>query len=261
MDSKLEILLVEDDVEVCEKISNQILDSEDMVLVGVTNNAYKAVQEIMFKLPDAVILDLELHAGSGNGISVLQELRNLSLPKRPYILITTNNSSRTTYEMAHSLGADFIMSKHQQGYSVESVLDFLRITKSVVKHTNKLDTLENRTNETEEQHTRRINRRISVELNRIGINPKSVGYSYLVDAIIIMLKNPTHNICTQLAIKNKKTESSVERAMQNAISRAWRTNSAEDLLAWYTAKIDVNRGNPTVTEFICYYANKLRNEY
>ena len=261
MGSKLEILLVEDDVEVCEEISNQILDSEDMVLVGVTNNAQKAIQEISDKLPDAVILDLELHTGSGNGLSVLQELRDICLPKRPYILITTNNSSRTTYEMAHALGADFIMSKHKEGYSIESVLDFLRITKSVIRQINDSGTIEFSTTETEEQHTRRITRRIMVELDRVGINPKSVGYTYLVDAIMIVLKKPTHNVCTPIAVKHKKSEASVERAMQNAINRAWRTNSTEDLLACYTAKINADRGNPTVTEFICYYANKIRNEY
>lgn len=261
MDSKLEVLLVEDDVEVCEEISNQIANSEDMVLVGVTNNAQKAIQEIKDKLPDAVVLDLELHTGSGNGLSVLQELNNISIPKRPYILITTNNSSRTTYELAHSLGADFIMSKHKEGYSIEGVLDFLRITKLVIRQVNNLEMLGVNTTETEEQRARRITRRIMVELDRVGINPKSVGYSYLVDAIMIVIKKPTHNVCTPIAIKNKKSESSVERAMQNAINRAWRTNSTEDLLACYTARIDADRGNPTITEFICYYANKLRNEY
>jgi two-component system response regulator (stage 0 sporulation protein A) len=100
-----------------------------------------------------------------------------------------------------------------------------------------------------------------VELDRVGINPKSVGYAYLVDAIMIVIKKPTHNVCTPIAIKYKKSEACVERAMQNAINRAWRTNSTEDLLTWYTARINADRGNPTITEFICYYANKLRNEY
>ena len=93
MDEKLEILLIEDDPEACRDFTEQILDTEDMLLIGVTNNAYKAVDLIKDHLPDAVILDLELHLGAGNGLYVLQELQTLTLPKTPYILITTNNSS------------------------------------------------------------------------------------------------------------------------------------------------------------------------
>ena len=93
MEEKLEILLIEDDPEACRELTEQILDTDDMILLGVTNNAYKAVELVKDFLPDAIILDLELHQGAGNGLYVLQELQSLSLPKAPYVLITTNNSS------------------------------------------------------------------------------------------------------------------------------------------------------------------------
>ena len=48
--------------------------------------------------------------------------------------------------------------------------------------------------------------------------------------------------------------------MQNAIKSAWRTNDIDDLLTYYTAKINPNRGVPTLTEFIYYYANQITNE-
>jgi len=262
MEEKLEILLVEDDPEACRELAEQILDTDDMLLIGVTNNAYKAVELIKDHLPDTLILDLELHHGAGNGLYVLQELQTLSLPKQPYILITTNNSSTTTYELARKLGADFIMSKHQEGYSTRSVLDFLRITRPVILQAQKRTDVQSPLgHETPEQHNRRIRRRISTELNYVGINPKSVGYNYLIDAICIMMKQPTQNLCTIIAKQYGKSEPSIERAMQNAINRAWKTSNINDLLCHYTAKINSAKGSPTITEFIYYYANKLRNEY
>lgn len=261
MEEKLEILLIEDDPEACRDLTEQILDTEDMILIGVTNNAYKALDLIKDHLPDAIILDLELHLGTGNGLYVLQELQMLSLAKAPYILVTTNNSSTTTYELARKLGADFIMSKHQEGYSNKGVLDFLRITRPVIINAHRKTASEPTTEETIEQQNRRLRRRISTELDYVGINPKSIGYNYLIDAIIIMMKQPTQNLCTIIAQQYGKSEPSIERAMQNAINRAWKMSNINDLLDHYTAKINSAKGSPTITEFICYYANKLRNEY
>ena len=47
--------------------------------------------------------------------------------------------------------------------------------------------------------------------------------------------------------------------MQNAIARAWRTTPIEDLLRYYTARISSEKGVPTITEFIYYYAAKLKS--
>jgi len=55
MEEKLEILLVEDDPEACRELAEQILETDDMLLIGVTNNAYKAVELIKDNLPNALI--------------------------------------------------------------------------------------------------------------------------------------------------------------------------------------------------------------
>ena len=258
MNRKLEILLVEDDPAACKEIAGHVDDSDDLILIGVTSNSTNAVELIKDKLPDAVILDLELNLGGGSGLAVLNGLNALSLPRKPYILITTNNSSAVTYEAARQLGADFIMSKHQEGYSAKSVLDFLRIMKSSIQSDQRSSIIQENTTETPEQYNRRITRRITRELDYVGINPRSIGYTYLTEAIQIMMKQHTQNISSIIAEKYNKSESSVERAMQNAINRAWKTSNIEDLLQHYTAKINSAKGNPTITEFICYYANKLK---
>ena len=70
MNRKLEILLVEDDPAACKEIAGHVDDSDDLILIGVTSNSTNAVELIKDKLPDAVILDLELNLGGGSGLAV-----------------------------------------------------------------------------------------------------------------------------------------------------------------------------------------------
>ena len=258
---ELTIIIVEDEPETCKNFATYADEFDELLIVSITNDASKALTDIQDFIPDVVILDLELHLGCGNGLELLYGLSRLHLDSNPYILITTNNSSNITFEYARQLGADFIMSKHQKDYSERNVLNFLKMMKSVIK--NRPSTIPSAllTTETPELYKKRITRRIMSELNLVGINPKTVGYQYLIDAIHIIIKKPTQNLCTIISKKYGKTESSVERAMQNAISRAWKKTDIDELYQHYTAKIHSEKGTPTITEFIYYYANKIKNDY
>ena len=90
MNPVLYVLLVEDDLQACNEIENYIYSLEDIELVGITNNASRALQIVLDTTPDAIILDLELHYGSGSGLSLLQSLQTEMVDKRPYVVVTTN---------------------------------------------------------------------------------------------------------------------------------------------------------------------------
>lgn len=259
MDRILTILLIEDDSHECNEISAYIERFDDICLIGITNNADKALEYIIDMIPDVTIIDLELHNGNGNGLTLLRELQLMNPPSKPYILITTHNPSTLTHDIARQNGADFIMTKYQEDYSAKTVVDFIRTLKQVL-HSRKLNNTVSFV-ESPEKRKKRLHRRICSELNKIGISPKVVGYKYLIDAILLIIDTPTPNICIIIGKNYGKTEASVERAMQNAINRTWRYGNIEDLYNHYTAKISSDKGVPTVTEFIYYYANKIKNEY
>ena len=261
MNNVLTILLVEDDLAVCQNFVEYADTFDDVSLVSVTGNAAKALQDIHDYLPNAIILDLELHHGSGSGLDVLQGLKDMMLDVSPYILITTNNSSSVTYEYARQLGADYILYKHQDNYSEKEALNLLRTMKNIIKSKIKSSPLYSHTSETSTQRDQRILRRITSELNQIGISPKVKGYQYLTDAIQLIIEEPRQCLCSIIGQKYGKTDSSVERAMQNAINKAWRTNDIGELLSHFDAKISSEKGVPTITEFVYYYANKIKNEY
>lgn len=261
MDKKLEILLVEDDQPTCKELINEIENySDDFYLIGITNNSSRAFQYVTECEPNAVILDLELHHGGGDGLDFLRRLKEAALSRPPYVLVTTNNISTITHRAARELGADFIMTKNQEGYSAKSVLEFLKTLKSVILG-RKMPEISDNCTENRLQNERRITRKIYNELLRVGINPKSVGYKYLIDAIKIIMNNPVQHVCNIIGKQYGKSENSVERAMQNAINRAWNSYDINELLSNYTAKISSDKGVPTITEFIYYYAQKIRNEF
>lgn len=262
MDKKLEILLVEDDQTECSKLIQEIDNNpDDLTLIGITNNSTRAFQYVIESYPDVVILDLELHYGGGDGLEFLKRIKEAQLPHIPFILVTTNNISVVTHEIARELGADFIMTKSQEGYSAKSVIEFIKITKSVLLNRIKQDQdQKNVFKESPTQVAKRLQRRICLELDNVGISAKSIGYKYLIDAITMLTQEPTQHICEKIGEKYRKSATSVERAMQNAINRAWNTSDVQDLLDNYTAKIRSDKGTPTITEFIYYYAQKIKND-
>lgn len=108
MENVLEILLVEDDPVACNEIICEIdNDPENFRLIGITNNSSRAFQYVADASPDAVILDLELHHGGGDGLDFLRQLKEAQIARPPFILVTTNNISTITHKAARELGTAF----------------------------------------------------------------------------------------------------------------------------------------------------------
>ena len=258
MDRTLSVLLIEDEEATCEEISQCIATDEGLKLVAITNNSHTAIELVEMHLPNVIILDLELHHGGGNGILFLHQLKQLNLKLPPYILVTTHNMSDVTLEQVRSLGADFTLTKYEAGYNAQYVIDHINLMRPAIHKKNSSNGLESLISPAETE--RKLTVRIQRELDLIGINPKAVGYKYLTDAILLTINGETANVSRALAPKYGKTEKSIERAMQNAIKQAWVTNDIEDLLKYYTAKVRIDRGSPTLMEFVWYYARKVEME-
>lgn len=255
----LTILILEDDFDECTALERYACKFDDIAIVSITNSAEDAVEDIRRLSPRAAIIDLELHEGRGSGLDVIRELySDTDIKHRPYILVTTNNTSVITYDYAREHGADYIISKHQENYSEKTPIDFLLKMKNIILNSSFGDLFYNE--ESRNQRTKRIRRRIITELNRIGINPKNVGYQYLLEVIYSAIENPAENAFQTIAEKRKISHKRVVRSIENTIKRAWRTTSFEDLYRNYTANITSESGFPTITEFIYYYANKISSE-
>ena len=258
MEKILSILLVEDEPTECHEIIEYVESKNDVEILGVTNNINKALEYVANTQPDVIILDLELHKGYGDGLTFLDSLREMKLAYPIYVLVTTNNVSHITHDGARKMGADFIMVKSQEDYSAKRVIEFLRSLKSVI-HSNRKTFRKDDYGSTPLQQHRKAKNRIITELDRIGIAPNVLGRQYLIDSITLLIDGQHEGLTAAVSEKHDKSVASVERAMQNAIEKAWKTSCIEDLGKYYTARISSARGVPTMTEFIYYYAEKIEN--
>jgi len=259
IDKPLSILLVEDEPTECTSIIEYIETTNDVRLVQTTNNAEKALEHTVDYLPDVIILDLELHKGGGNGIVFLTALNEKNLTRIPYILVTTNNISSVTHNQVRWLGVDFIMLKSQDDYSAESVIEFLRTQKKAIQVSRKRKQESGESDKASPiEKKRRLETQVATEMELIGISPKAKGLQYLIYAIMLIIDGQPQGIIDIIAGKYGQNPPAVERAMQNAINRAWKTNDIEELRMYYTARIRSDKGVPTLTEFVHYYANKIK---
>ena len=215
-------------------------------------------------LPDVVILDIELHNGSGHTTSfpLIEQLNKLKLKRKPKIIINTVVSSNTVYDFLHENGVDLIFYKKQSNYSVQNVIDTIVLLNSYSEDTSFTGNI---TIDDSDDTKERISNMIDNELNLIGIGLHLQGRKYLHDAIYLLVAEPDKaekmTLVQYLVLKYKRSNSTISRAMQNAILHAWRISSIEDLEEHYKAKINYDTGIPTTNEFIYYYADKVRKQF
>lgn len=256
----MKLLLIEDDSIECniyKEISKTRKDIEFVAITGSDIEGLKYVKEFM---PEGIILDLELNKGNGTGtgFDFLTNLKKLNLPTMPKIIVTTNICSDSVYEFLHQSGVEFIFYKKQNNYSQENVINTILLLRG---YKNKITV---QTQAVKEENKNVISEKINKELDLIGISTHLQGRKYLHDSILYIIENENSNhkitVIQHLVSKYKKSNSTISRAMQNAILHAWRISPLEDLNTYYTAKINYETGIPTPTEFIYYYADKIKKE-
>lgn len=254
MERKIKVILLEDNSEESKMFQDFINKRNDITLASKTKSSNEALILVKKHSPDAIILDLELHEGNGSGFDFLNNLKHLSLPYRPLIIVTTNIASQVIYDKLHKDFVDLIFYKKQLDYSPKLVIDTLVL---LAQEPNLKPISYNSSPEEKELE---IRNKINKELDLIGLSYKLKGREYLFEGIYFLLTNENSNITVFQHLSNhyKLLTSSISRAIQTSINHTWRTSSIEDLRINYTAQINYNTGVPTPTEFIYYIVNKLK---
>lgn len=252
----MKILVIEDDVEECNKFVKIINNRKDFELVGITDSDIEALNYVQLKHPEGIVLDIELNnsgSGSTDSLEFLDKIKSLNYS--PIIIVTTNITSKRTYEILHRKGVDIILYKGHPTYSVEHVLNKFITLRNITSNTPV-----NIMHEALEDNTQKFSDLIYHELDLIGITPKLKGRDYVHDAILYLLQNPTSdtNVIQYLTKIYKKSGNTITNGIQNAIIHAWRVSAIEDLEMYYTAKVNYETGIPTPMEFIYYYVDKIK---
>lgn len=264
MNKPMTLLLVEDDVTECIRFKTCATNRADIKFIGMTGSSFEGINYVKTHMPEGVILDLELHKGKGSGLTFLSTMNETRLDFRPLVVVVTNSSSDIVYNHVHANGADLVFHKKQSDYSADMVVNsLLALRKSLhVSHKSGLSN-DLASVETPEEQRVRITDKLNAELDMIGISAHLKGRKYLFEAIYLLIHtgkegNGSDSVINQVCNKHKRAYSSITRAMQTAINNAWRISSIDDLQVHYTARINYETGVPTPTEFIYYYADKLK---
>ncbi len=257
----MKLILIEDEKKEQDKFKKLAEKMNDVTFVKITNSTEEGIKCLKENDIDGVILDLELNSGTGNGFEFLEKLKIMKLSKIPQIVVTTNVYSDSVYDYLHQNKVDFIFYKKQENYNVENVINTLLLLNN---YTNTASTDIKEIEEEKAKQEKLIAEKVNYELDLIGIASHLQGRKYLFDAITYLLSEEGENsqvsINQYLLSKHKRPTSTINRAMQNAILHAWRVSSIEDLVTYYTAKVNYETGVPTPVEFIYYYVDKIKKE-
>lgn len=257
----MSILLIEDDEFECKKFDNYVETNPNIKLVGITNSSDKGLEYFKTYLPEAVIVDIELHKGQGSGLEFIENIKKNMSQFRPIIVVTTNAYSTILYNKLHDEGVDLVFYKKQIDYSPKLIISTLLSLRKTLYKFNASKKESEVFEESIADRESKISNKINTELDLIGISSHLKGRKYIHDAIMYLIKEENETdetVFNYLANVHKRSSSSISRVMQTAINYAWRTSAPEDLEIYYTAKVNYNTGVPSPTEFIYYYTDKIK---
>ena len=254
MTNKLNVLIVEDDENDRKALAEEVnANADKFCLAGVLKSSNEAFDFIRNQKPNAVILDLELQEGSGDGMDLLDKLRTTLICPKPYVVVNTNSASKVTRSSAKKMGADYEFAKWQKGYSPKMVIEhLLRVMPEILGYEE--DPPAQRTEQQLENEMRGF---VQAEFNKLGVSVKNAGYNYLVEAVILAANGENQNWGKIIGKKFCKSDSAVTHAMQYAINNTWNNADINNLQKYYTAQLRNDKDAPTVYEFVFFYKQKL----
>ena len=125
-DKPMKILIIEDDINDCNKFIDCAKSRNDIEIVAVTDSDITGLKYVQTKSPEGIVLDLELNnstTGNTDSLEFLSNLKKLRLKYEPIVIVTTHVNSKRTYEILHRNGVDLILYKDHPNYSSNLVLN------------------------------------------------------------------------------------------------------------------------------------------
>ncbi len=261
-DKKIKILIIDDNKEFCEILSEFLNSQSDIEVVGTALDGLEGYDMIMEKKPDVVILDIIMpHL---DGLGVLEKVNSTLNKNRPiFIILSAVGQDRIT-QKALSLGAEYYVIKPFDMKVLASRIRQLKshVSNEVVTKGDYQTYVNNNYNIVSEK--RDIEVEVTNIMHEIGVPAYIKGYQYLRDAIIMatedleIINSITKQLYPTIAKRYNTTSSRVERAIRHAIEVAWGRGRIEAINSIFGYTISMGKGKPTNSEFIAMVADKLR---
>ena len=257
------VLLVEDESIEVQAYEDYLENMLNYKLVGVADNGKTAMQLVIDETPDVVVLDFTLRGSVGS--SIIKSIRSADLSIQPLILVISSSIASWKKKDLIKMGANECFIKGAICDNPPMVFEYINdFFESFLEETNqKAKIMLNIAPKSEVKN--RLVSRIKADLERMGIQPGRKAYGYIIHILESCVteknKNPIMQIFyDELAKLNRCAASSVERAVDNGIAKAFNADFYEGTIKIYTAEYAKGKDKPSVREFVCFFLNKYIDE-
>lgn len=243
---KTRVLVVDCNIEQIGMIKEYFKNHASIEVVKEAHDGIEAIEIAKYnkELYDVILLDLIIPRK--DGISILEELNELSINKK--IIVLTSYSGDEMLRKASNLGVNYFILKPFELKDLE---------KRILECSN-----------TDNSNREYNNIQISITkiLHELGVPSHIKGYSYMREGISLIYSNPsliggiTKELYPDIADKFKTTVSRVERAIRHAIEVSWNRGDWDLMEEIFGHSVDIDKAKPTNSEFIVTIADKLRLE-
>lgn len=247
MDNRRTVLLADANEEFRGMLREAMEKTEEFTVVNSTGDGAEALQLIMQRQPELVVMDVALPGL--DGLAVLQQLRE-SGAGMPKVVMVSAFCTDEVLIQARDLGVSYFLPKP---FEVSALLDRMHSLFGQEA--------------APEQHAAQLKNQVTAVIHEIGVPAHIKGYHYLRRAILMVLENMellgsvTKELYPAVARAYSTTPSRVERAIRHAIEVAWDRGDVEVLNSFFGYTIQNTRGKPTNSEFIAMIADQIRLKY
>lgn len=254
----IDVLIADDNEELCQLVGQYIEQQEGMNLAGTVHDGRALLQELEENPADVVLLDVVMPRL--DGIGVLERLHKKADVEPNVLVLTAFGQEQITLKAFH-LGADYCILKpfdlNILGQRIREVVEDQN-TQKITAGGFSMD----------EGCTERLEVAPKAEVTSIiqsvGIPANIKGYRYLRKAILLVVNDVdlmeavTKELYPAVAKEFETTATRVERAIRHAIEVAWNRGNTEVMSRYFGYTVDSRRGKPTNSEFIALIADRVR---
>ncbi len=240
----IKVVIADADEESRSSLQELLSAEADIQVAAVTGEGSKVIGLLRETGADVLVTDLVLYGM--DGLDLLQQI-NAQEARKPGILVYSSFVAGGVAAKTAELGADYFLTKPNQGQAVVERIRLLRNSATVTpKAYQNLETL------------------ITSIIHEIGVPAHIKGYQYLREAIMIavddmeVINAVTKVLYPEVAKRYGTTASRVERAIRHAIEVAWDRGDLETLQKYFGYTVSNAKGKPTNSEFIAMIADRLQ---
>lgn len=258
----ISVAIVDDNERLIETLKQVLENTPGLCVAGTANDGMSALQMILEKKPDVVLLDLVLT--KLDGLSVIERVKSREDMQKTGFIVLSSVYQESLMGKVFDVGADYYVLKP---FDYDAII--MRIEHVHASRNNQTMDLaggkvfENGNNKTEVA----LENDVTNIIHEIGVPAHIKGYQYLRDAIMMsvndseMLNSITKLLYPTIAKQHKTTPSRVERAIRHAIEVAWSRGKMDTIDELFGYTVNNGKGKPTNSEFVALIADKIRLEY